>query len=308
VTRTAFDAQVHGFAFRNWWELEKAERQQLHEIFAPYLILGGIFGAAAFGLLGALLVSLGILGAAALGLFAALLIPPGILGTVAFGLLGALLIPLGILFLRNLLEKHLAPGYGLCGGMCFATLDFFYAGLPLPRGQHADDQPAPKTPLRSYIWKRQMRSIVSDSARFMAWLIALNYIPPTGPFHGGPAWLLARSREEWKKLKASLDAGKPVPIGLVRDTKRVYDNHQVLAIGYDEADEAHGTIYLYEPNCPDRVSAIDIEFGEQLLDGRETCDPAMRLRGFFCETYRPADPSEAIEQLPLQGTTKHEDN
>jgi len=258
VTRTAFESQVHGFAFVNRWEFDDDEREQLHKTFANYLKWGTILGAA------------------------------------AFGLPGAIFIPRGIRALRDMMESHLAPAYGLCGGMCFTALDFHKAGIPLPRGQHRDDRPATGTSLRSYIWKRQVESLVRDGASFLAWLIALNHIPQSWPFGGGTSWLLARSKEEWKKLKASVDAGEPIPVGLVRDTKNVYDNHQVLAIGYDEADEAHGTIHLYDPNCPDEVSTISIEFGEQLLDGRETCDPSVRLRGFFCETYTPCDPTEAL--------------
>ncbi len=259
MSRTAFESQMHGFAFVNRWEFDDDEREQLHKTFADYLKWGTILGAA------------------------------------AFGLPGAILIPRGIRALRDMMESHLAPGYGLCGGMCFTVLDFYKAGLPVPRRRHSNDQPAPGTRLRSYIWKRQVDSLVSDGARFMAWLIALNHIPQSWPFQGGTAWLLAQSREEWKKLKAAVDADKPVPIGLVRDTKNVYDNHQVLAIGYDEVDEAHGMIYLYDPNCPDRVSTISIEFGEQLLDGREDCGALAPLRGFFCEAYTPRDPTEAIE-------------
>ncbi len=259
MAQTAFDSQMHGFAFVNRWEFDEDERQQLHKTFAGYLKWGAIIGA------------------------------------VAFGPAGVLFIPLGIRGLRDMMESHLAPMYGLCGGMCFAALDFHKAGLPLPRGQHRDDRPATGTGLRRYIWKRQLESLVSDGARFMAWLIALNHIPKSWPFRGRTAWLLAQSKEEWKKLKASVDAGEPVPIGLVRDTKNVYDNHQVLAIGYDEVDEAHGTIYVYDPNCPGKVSTISIEFGEQLLDGRETCHTTAPLRGFFCESYTFSDPAEAIE-------------
>jgi len=259
MAQTAFDSQMHGFAFVNRWEFDEDERQQLHKAFAGYLKWGAIIGAAAFG-------------------------PAGVL-----------LIPLGIRGLRDMMESHLAPMYGLCGGMCFAALDFHKAGLPLPRGQHRDDRPAAGTGLHRYIWKRQLESLASDGARFLAWLIALNHIPKSWPFRGRTAWLLAQSKEEWKKLKASVDAGEPVPIGLVRDTKNVYDNHQVLAIGYDEVDEAHGTIYVYDPNCPGKVSTISIEFGEQLLDGRETCHITTPLRGFFCESYTFSDPAEAIE-------------
>ena len=260
MTRTAFKSQMHGFAFENRWEFDDDEREQLHETFANYLKWGIILGAAAFG--------------------------PA----------GAIFIPRGIRALRDVMGSHLAPGYGLCGGMCFAALDFYHrTDFPIPRGQHRDDRPAPRTPLRSYIWKRQLASLVSDGARFLAWVIVLNYVPPVWPFRGGTRWLLARSKEEWRKLKASVDGGKPVPIGLVRDTKNIYDNHQVLAIGYDEADETHGTIYLYDPNCPDEVSTIKIKFGEQLLDGQEDCPTRAPLRGFFCEAYTPCEPTEAIE-------------
>ncbi len=258
MPRTAFDPQVHGFAFVNWWQLDEVERQQLHEAFAGYLTRGRILGAAAFGLVGRLLISR------------------------------------GIVALRDKLESDLAQGYGLCGGMCFSALDFYQAGLPVPRGQHANDQPASGTPLRAYLWKRQLDSLVSDGARVMAWLITLNYVPQGRLFRGGAARLLERSKEEWAKLKAFVDAGEPIPLGLVRDTENVYYNHQVLAIGYDEVDETQGTIYLYDPNCPDRESHIRIELGARLLDGRESCDAPAPLRGFYCEGYVPSDPTEAI--------------
>jgi hypothetical protein len=91
-----------------------------------------------------------------------------------------------------------------------------------------------------------------------------------------------------------LDAGKPVVIGLTRVTKRVYDNHQVLAIGYREVDKTRATIIIYDPNCPDSESTIDIEFEEQQLNGRESCGGDAPLRGFFCESYSPFDPREFV--------------
>jgi hypothetical protein len=278
VPRTSFDPRMHGFAFANTFEFDEAERQHLRKTFARYLLWGGVLGAVVGGLLGVLIV------------------PFFIPGAVVLGLIGAILVPLCVLALRKQLESHLAPHYGLCGGMCFVVLDFYSANRPVPRGQGANDQPAPGTRLHGYIWKRQMASIFSDGARFMAWLISLNYVPPAWPFGGGPARLLARSKREWQTLKTSVDAGQPVPIGLVRDARNIYDNHQVLAIGYDEVDEAQRTVYLYDPNCPDRESTIRVHFGEELLDGRESCGAAAPLRGFFCETYAPADPGDAVEQ------------
>ena len=99
MPRTAFDPQVHGFAFVNRWQLDEVERQKLHEAFVGYLTRGRILEAAAFGLIGRLLISR------------------------------------GIVALRDKLESDLAQGYGLCGGMCFTALDFYKADLPVPRGQ-----------------------------------------------------------------------------------------------------------------------------------------------------------------------------
>ena len=264
MTRIDFDPQKHGFAFVNWWDFDDAEREKLHETFAGYLKWGVIVGAA------------------------------------AFGLPGALFAILGIRALRKVMESNLAPAFGLCGGMCFTALDFYYkykAGQPSLREQVPDGRPDTGEDLRSYIWKRQIDSLVSlenlsgDGARFLAWVIALNHIPRGWPFRGGPAWLLAQSKVEWQKLKRSLDQNKPMPIGLVRDSGNVYDDHQVLAIGYDD-DAGGGTIYLYDPNCPDVESTIHITFGEHQLVGEESCGSSPPLRGFFCETYEPLDPPE----------------
>jgi hypothetical protein len=256
VRRTSFDPQVHGFAFANSWKLEGAERQHIYGDFIAYFVQRRLLGP-----------------------------------------LGAWLAPFVVRSLRGQLERHLTPQYGLCGGMCFAALDFYVreGAPPFPRGQHASDNPAPGTPLRRYIWKRQLDSLVSDGARFLIWLVILNYVPSGWPFRGGPRWLLARSKREWGKLKASVDEGRPVLIGLVRATGNVYENHQVLAIGYEEADEANGAIILYDPNCPDRASIISIRFGAQQLDGQESCSADAPLRGFFCETYSPSEPAEALE-------------
>ncbi len=222
--------------------------------------------------------------------FATHLIRRGLLGP-----LGPLIIPPVVRLLRGSLERHLAPGYGLCGGMCFVVLDFYRAGLPLPRGASPDDHPPPGTRLRSYIWQRQLDSLVDDGARFVAWLVRLNYVPHAWPLRGGRAWLLARSREEWRKLKAGLDAGRPLPIGLVRKTDNVYDNHQVLAVGYEETDGAQGIIHVYDPNCPDADSVIHLDFGRRALHGHESCGQGPSLRGFFCETYAPQDPAGIVE-------------
>ena len=108
MTRTGFDPQDHGFAFVNRWEFDDAERERLHETFAKYLKWSVIVGAATFGL-------------------------PGMLVAV-----------FGIRALRRTMESHLAPTFGLCGGMCFAALDFYHkhqAGYPSLRVQYPGGRP-----------------------------------------------------------------------------------------------------------------------------------------------------------------------
>ncbi len=48
---------------------------------------------------------------------------------------------------------------GLCGGMSYAALDYYHAHLPIP-GQWF--RPANKTPLHTYLYDRQVTSIVSN--------------------------------------------------------------------------------------------------------------------------------------------------
>ena len=129
---------------------------------------------------------------------------------------------------------------------------------------------------------------------FLAWLVLLNYVPSSWPFKGGRSRLAALSEREWSKLKHSLDAGQPVPLGLVRDSTYVFDNHQVLATGYDQESDGHGTIHVYDPNCPDVESTIRLTFDQERSVFEESCTASTPLRGFFCETYSRLDPGEAL--------------
>ena len=62
-------------------------------------------------------------------------------------------------------------------------------------------------------------------------------------------------RDEWPRIKASLDLGHPMPLGLVKvKSDNPHDlgkNHQALAYGYD-IDGTNVTLWLYDPNYPDR--------------------------------------------------------
>jgi hypothetical protein len=150
---------------------------------------------------------------------------------------------------------------------------------------HADDRPASGSALRNYIWKRQVKSLAHDLRRFLTWLIRSQYAPR------GRAWLAARSMQEWIRIKARLDAGTPVPLGLVRNTRYVFANHQVLAIGYDEQEDSRFTILVYDPNCPDVESTISVDLDKRAVL-QESCAASNPLWGFFRERYVPVCPNE----------------
>jgi hypothetical protein len=80
----------------------------------------------------------------------------------------------------------------------------------------------------------------------------------------------------------------------VRNSISIFDNHQVLALGYEEDDEDTGIIYLYDPNCPGQESTIRVRFVGKVLEAEETCGGTQELRGFFCEDYEFVDPGEAL--------------
>jgi hypothetical protein len=262
VARTRFDPQIHGFAFPNRWRLDEKELQVVGQKLSPGLQQAVIVGSAAFGCLGRL--------------------------------------PFGRAFLRlrQKVESDLAEGFGLCGGMCFAALDLYRAGVQVEE-QGLEEPPPAESPLHTYILKRQIHSLVharrmaSDALRYVVWHLIFNHVP-TRLLRGGAGWLLRRSQREWAKLKASIDSEEPAPILLVRHTADLFGNHQVLAIGYEEARPDRGTIHVYDPNCPAAVNTIEIDFEERRLDGRETCGDSPPLRGFFCQAYHAVDPAEIL--------------
>jgi len=123
---------------------------------------------------------------------------------------------------------------GLCGGMVFAALDYFYAGQPVPDTK----KPPSGDMLFDYIVKRLYDSfnlpfgiggyielMQPDLPDYAAGFNALS----------SRAWRTAR--QEWPVVKTLLDAGQPCPLGLVRvkssDLRKLGENHQVLAYGYD---------------------------------------------------------------------------
>jgi hypothetical protein len=253
VTSTDFRPDSDGFAFRNSFQFDPVEQNELISKLAPAID-------AALGTIGPL------------GLAARLT-------GVSDGL-------------RRIALSAVPQNYGLCGGMAFAALDYYKSGLAMPRGSGPMDQPPPGSDLRGYLWDRLRDSWRLNGVTFLEWKARLHLVPTVWPFGGGPRALRDRSKTEWKKLCAEIDGGRPTVIGLVGELTDPFQDHQVLAYRYEPSADDNGTIFVYDSNCPDAAQTIALKFDSEKLEATESCGrPGNPLRGFFCETYEKRTPT-----------------
>lgn len=195
---------------------------------------------------------------------------------------------------------------GRCGGMAFASLDFFHLGEPVPTVEPQDfaSTAVPPTghPLGKYIFKRQLHSMltsahgVQNGVRFLHWsgLTAER--------------ILQKSLAEERKAVQSLDRGEPVVLGLIKATRRGLTaqgvNHQVVGYDYRIDSSDRPEFLVYDPNEPFRISSSRPY--EVILRRAEKPGPegfAYQLvrpnridwwRGFFVQQYRPQAPGSHL--------------
>ncbi|NTV62139.1 MAG: BtrH N-terminal domain-containing protein [Oscillochloris sp.] len=252
MAHTGFKPEVNGFAFINSWKLDKGEKQQLRQQLSNSIGEASHSAAGGFG-----------------------------------GLLGNQIGPQ----LDAWIDAALPDYYGMCGGMAFAAADHFIANKPLPRGEGRQDIPENNTPrgraLRDYLWQRQIQSLQLNGPQLLHWMIMLHLPLP----FAGPGWLLSRTREEWAKLKEALDRGKPWPLCLIGSSLSPFNNHQVLATGYDDQGDQRGVIYVYDMNDPGKDQTIALDMRGSALAAIESVPNHERgpLQAFFCERYTPVE-------------------
>ncbi len=263
MSRTNFDPQVTGFAFNNAWHLDKQEARIVRGTLFTTLLLVGLRIPSVSRRLSRFTLWIGIVG----------------------------------LILANLRLDTLV--YGLCGGMAFTALDYYSLGWKAPDG-FSPNRPTHTIVegriLRDFIWKRTLDSLWANSFTFLKWMLILH-------FHPDHKRLLSRmNHQELARLKAHIDQGTPWPIGLIGTTWSPLNNHQVLAIGYDE-DAPGGTINIlvYDSNCPLSISKLVLDASE-FVSLHESCFNADRglLQGFFCEAYSLSTPPIPPKRVLLQ--------
>jgi hypothetical protein len=189
---------------------------------------------------------------------------------------------------------------GLCGGMVFAALDYWHAGVPPP-----GERPGPGSPLHGYVVRRLIASwdIPAGVARYYQWM----NLPD------GDRAVLARGRRvgtqrgvswrtlavAWPRIRARLDAGRPAALGVVTaaaaNPARLRHNHQVLAFGYTQAG-SQVTLRVYDPNSgpDDRVRiGFDVSSPTRATVFEHNLNLGWPVRGFFLAAYSPATPPSA---------------
>jgi len=199
---------------------------------------------------------------------------------------------------------------GLCGGMVFAALDYWHAGVAPPA-----DRPAGGTPLYQFIVGRLIDSwhIPAGVARYYQWmnLPDADYrlgLPGPARLGSGPRRFAPRPRprrrpglrrlsveRHWPRIRASIDAGQPAALGVVTMASAwpglLGRNHQVLAYAYEQSGD-DVRLAVYDPNSgPD--DRIRIRFSTDLRAGAafgHNLSIAWPVRGFFVTAYSPAAP------------------
>jgi hypothetical protein len=186
---------------------------------------------------------------------------------------------------------------GLCGGMVFAALDYWQAGVLPPASR-----PAPGTPLYQFIVRRLIDSwrIPAGVAEYYQWMnlpdgdASRTIFGRSVVSQRGLSWRTIE--EQWQEVRASLDAGVPAPLGLVTvasaNPAQLGRNHQALACRYQIAG-TEVTIQVYDPNCGqnDRVYIqFDTADSTAATTFRHNLNIGYPVRGFFLTAYSPAMP------------------
>ncbi len=177
--------------------------------------------------------------------------------------------------------------YGLCGGMCFTALDYFYSGKELP---YIEAPPDAGDFLHSYLFKRQ-NDTYGRFGKFISKFIHWSLISDTR--------LQSNTYREFSDIRLSLDKKQPVVLGLVyvhlSQSLAVWSNHQVIAYKY-EVDSEKSTLYLYDPNFPGRedivLELMKTEKGFQCIQKDLQSNAGIPVRGFFKIPYSFNSPPE----------------
>lgn len=195
---------------------------------------------------------------------------------------------------------------GLCGGMVYTALDFYHsARRSIPTQSY---RPAVQTRLHDYIYDRQVHSIADNVDKWTELGLNLEGSRSSQFFRWGLQGFDGGRLEE---LRAAIDRGRPVPLGLQRYESGPPGNHQVLAIGYDLGryrgdlgrHKADLKIFVYDPNQKGTRRTLVPDLEKELYFYLE--DPSKRWLTYFVDRkYTPHEPPAISADRPTTVTAR----
>jgi hypothetical protein len=186
---------------------------------------------------------------------------------------------------------------GLCGGMAFAALDYWYADSVPPT-----DRPPEGSPLYKFLVKRIVDSwhVPAGVAQYFQWM---NLPDSDQGFTAFGQHIVTQRGLPWRTItqqlpliRADLDANVPCPLGLVTvhssSPQELGKCHQVLAYAYRIAG-SQVTIDVYDPNSgqdDDVTITFDKSHPTKATTFTHTIGIPHPIRGFFRTAYAPVSP------------------
>jgi hypothetical protein len=182
--------------------------------------------------------------------------------------------------------------WGLCGGMSFASRDYFEARQLAP--SRTDNPPGEGDELFDYIVRRLAQSLsLDDVADFVKYADPI-YPDTDDPTLGdGRNWVMAHS--SWPGIRDCIDAGLPCPIGLVIGylPNLTELGHQVCVYAYELRGQQL-TLWVYDPNSPgndDVTLSLDLARTDQsLINVASKVNVGHSPICFFLQSYERRNP------------------
>ncbi len=193
---------------------------------------------------------------------------------------------------------------GLCGGMSYSALDYYFAHTPVPQQTY---RPANRTTLQSYLYNREVESLASNLDKWAE----LGFNPGgsrNGEFFN---WgLQGTNGGRLEELRSFIDQGIPAVIDLQGDGGT--GNHQVVAFGYSmgryQGDlknfEDDLKIVVYDSNYPMKTRTLIPDVPNQLYRYAE--GGPERWRTYFVDKnyHAQTPPSLPNPVYPNDGTVR----
>jgi YVTN family beta-propeller protein len=173
--------------------------------------------------------------------------------------------------------------FGLCGGMSYGALDTFRAGAVRPP---TTIQPPQSGPIFDYIFGRLVDSIPASMLIRYVDFESRPIEDVRDPLFGTVliTGTKTSSLAEVPAMRALIDQGSPVPIGLVLVSlpSPPWDNHQVLAFGRFRSG-GEDVLETYDANFPDATTFLWTE-SMKMTTARAGANLAYpRVQGYFSE-------------------------